>query len=110
MRTSSPRSLFLAAGVALAAGLPGLSSAHSLLLTCRPAAGEMVTCKGEFSDGSDAIGMSVKVQAYDERVLFTGTLGGDSTLGFKRPAGEFFVRLEDGGEHSAEVDHTDIKP
>lgn len=93
-----------------AATLPGLAMAHSLLFTCRPAAESMVRCVGEFSDGSDAAGMAVLVKAYDERVLFKGTLGGDSAWQFKRPAGEFFVRLEDGGEHSAEVDHTDIKP
>lgn len=102
--------LFLSALFMGAAVLPGLSSAHSLLLTCKPAAENMVRCVGEFSDGSDAVGMSVQVKAYDERVLFKGTLGGDSALQFKRPAGEFFVRLEDGGEHSAEVDHTDVKP
>ena len=93
-----------------AAALPGLSSAHSLLLTCKPATDNMVRCVGEFSDGSDAVGMAVLVKGYDERVLFKGTLGGDSSLQFKRPAGEFFVRIEDGGEHSAEVDHTDVKP
>ncbi len=102
--------LFLSILFVGAAALPGLASAHSLLLTCKPAAENMVRCVGEFSDGSDAVGMSVQVQAYDERVLFKGTLGGDSSLQFKRPAGEFFVRLEDGGEHSAEVDHTDVKP
>lgn len=105
-----PRSLCLAAVLAGAAGWPGLVSAHSLLLTCRPAAEGMVRCVGEFSDGSDAAGMSVQVKAYDERVLLKSTLGTDSSWTFKRPAGEFFVRLDDGGEHSAEVDHTDVKP
>lgn len=105
------RSFALSGAVFLgAAVLPGLASAHSLLLTCKPAADSMVRCVGEFSDGSDAVGMAVQVKAYDERVLLKGTLGGDSAWQFKRPAGEFFVRLEDGGEHSAEVDHTDVKP
>lgn len=98
--------LLLAAGLAL----PGLASAHSLLLNCRPAPENMVQCKGEFSDGSDAAGLSVSVQAYDERVLHKGTLGGDSSWAFRQPEGEFFVRLEDGGEHAVEVDHTDVKP
>lgn len=99
--------------LALLVGLCALSggvAAHSLLLTCRPTTGEMVRCVGEFSDGSDAAGMSLLVKAYDERVLFKGTLGGDSAAVFKRPAGEYFVRLEDGGEHAVEVDHTDVKP
>jgi hypothetical protein len=102
--------LLLSSVFVAAVALPGVASAHSLLLTCKPADAGMVRCVGEFSDGADAVGMSVLVKAYDERVLFKGTLGGDSSLQFKRPAGEFFVRLEDGGEHSAEVDHTDVKP
>ncbi len=93
-----------------ASTLPGLASAHSLMLNCKPAAEAMVRCVGEFSDGSDAAGMAVLVKSYDERVLFKSTLGSDSSLQFKRPTGEFFVRLEDGGEHSSEVDHTEIKP
>ena len=93
-----------------ALAVPGVASAHSLLLNCRPAADNMVQCKGEFSDGSDAAGMAIAVKAYDERVLAKGALGSDSTWRFARPAGEYFVRLEDGGEHSAEVDHTDVKP
>lgn len=110
MRDARYRFLFLSTLFMGAAALPGLASAHSLLLTCRPAAESMVRCVGEFSDGSDAVGMAVQVKGYDERVLLKGTLGGDSSLQFKRPAGEFFVRIEDGGEHSAEVDHTDVKP
>ncbi|MBL0917660.1 MAG: hypothetical protein IBJ14_03075 [Hydrogenophaga sp.] len=86
------------------------SAAHSLLLSCKPSADNAVRCVGGFSDGSDAAGMSIQVKAYDERVLAKGTLGGDSAWVFPRPAGEFFVRLEDGGEHAAEVDHADVKP
>ncbi len=89
---------------------PFPAAAHSLLLTCKPTADNGVRCVGGFSDGSDAAGMSIQVKAYDERVLAKGTLGGDSAWVFPRPAGEFFVRLEDGGEHSAEVDHADVKP
>ena len=102
--------LLLCTALVGAAALPGVASAHSLLLTCKPADAGMVRCVGEFSDGADAVGMSVLVKAYDERVLFKGTLGGDSTWRFRLPEGEYFVRLEDGGEHSVEVDHTDVKP
>ena len=110
MREIRYRSLVMSTLFVGAAVLPALSSAHSLLFNCRAAADSMVHCMGEFSDGSDAIGMTVQVMAYDERVLFKGALGGDSSLQFKRPEGEFFVRLEDGGEHSVEVDHTDVAP
>lgn len=106
LRPSLAKAIFLIGAFAL----PAIASAHSLMLNCKPAAEAMVRCVGEFSDGSDAAGMSVQVKSYDERVLFKSTLGSDSSLQFKRPAGEFFVRLEDGGEHSAEVDHADIKP
>jgi hypothetical protein len=110
MSLLSLRSLAGAAAVVSVVVLPAVSSAHSLLLNCKPEAPDTVLCKGEFSDGSDAAGMSLQVKAYDERVLLKGTLDGASSLRFKRPAGEFFVRLDDGGEHSAEVDHGDIKP
>ena len=59
---------------------------------------------------ADAAGISVQVRAYDERVLLRGTLDGRSSLEFKRPGGDYFVRVEDGGEHSAEVDHADVQP
>jgi hypothetical protein len=104
------RSFFPTLLLAASLGLPGLAAAHSLLLNCRPAPDNMVQCKGEFSDGSDAAGMGVTVQAYDERVLNKGTLNGQSAWAFKKPEGEYFVRLEDGVEHSVEVDHTDVKP
>lgn len=110
MPTTLQRALIVSSVFLGSLALPGLSAAHSLLLTCKPTPDSMVRCVGEFSDGSDAVGMAVLVKAYDERVLFKGTLGGDSSLQFKRPEGEFFVRIEDGGEHSAEVDHTDVKP
>jgi hypothetical protein len=93
-----------------AAALPGFSQAHSLLLMCKQLPDDMVRCVGEFSDGSDAAGISVQVRAYDERVLLRGTLDGRSALEFKRPGGDYFVRVEDGGEHSAEVDHADVQP
>jgi hypothetical protein len=110
MRHLSRTRLVKAVLILGATALPGLAAAHSLMLNCKPGEEGMVRCKGEFSDGSDASGMAVLVKSYDERVLFKSTLGSDSTLQFKRPAGEFFVRLEDGGEHSSEVDHTEIKP
>lgn len=112
IRMSPPRARRLFPSLLLAAGLvlPGLASAHSLLLNCRPAPDNMVQCKGEFSDGSDAAGMGITVQAYDERVLNKGSLNGESAWSFRRPEGEFFVRLEDGVEHSVEVDHSDVKP
>lgn len=110
MRKISRFSLIKAALFVGVTTLSGVVSAHSLLLTCRPSIADMVRCQGEFSDGSDAAGMLIQVKAYDERVLAKGTLDGKSSWEFKRPAGEFFVRLEDGGEHAVEVDHTDVKP
>jgi hypothetical protein len=110
MRNTPYPALVRAAFLFVTSMLPVLASAHSLMLSCKPATDGMVRCVGEFSDGSEAAGMSVLVKSYDERVLFKSTLGSDSSLQFKRPAGEFFVRLEDGGEHSSEVDHTEIKP
>lgn len=93
----------------LTALLPGIASAHSLVFACKAEAADTIRCKGEFSDGSDAIGMKYSVLSYDDVALHSGSLGADSSASFKRPAGKFYVRLDDGGEHSAEVDHADIE-
>lgn len=96
----------LAAATLLSAAPP--ATAHSLLLSCKKLGAEQVRCQAEFSDGSDAAGMTLQVRSYDDRVLLNTTLGTDSAVSFKRPAGEFYVRLSDGGEHAVEVDHADI--
>lgn len=94
------------------AGLMAVSqsaSAHNPLCLCRNVAGGQVSCKGGFSDGSGAPGVTLDVVGYNEKTLVKGKLGANSTLVFKRPAGEFYVVFDAGPGHVVEVDHTDIK-
>ncbi|EKT4525030.1 hypothetical protein QEM13_004368 [Pseudomonas putida] len=81
--------------------------AHNPMCECTEA-GEQITCKGGFSDGSGAPGVTLDVIGYDEQVLVGGKLGEDSTLTFKRPDGEFYVLFDAGPGHVVEVDHADI--
>ncbi|MGE8321596.1 MAG: hypothetical protein ACN6OX_00780 [Pseudomonas sp.] len=91
--------LVLAAGTALA---------HNPMCECEELASGQVRCTGGFSDGSGAPGVTLDVIGYDEQVLVGGKLGDDSTLTFKRPAGEFYVLFDAGPGHVVEVDYADI--
>ncbi|KNX76963.1 hypothetical protein HU735_04190 [Pseudomonas sp. BW16M2] len=81
--------------------------AHNPMCECTEH-GEQITCKGGFSDGSGAPGVTLDVIGYDEQVLVASKLGDDSTLTFKRPEGEFYVLFDAGPGHVVEVDHADI--
>jgi hypothetical protein len=81
--------------------------AHNPMCECTES-GEQITCKGGFSDGSGAPGVTLDVIGYDEQVLVASKLGADSTLSFKRPDGEFYVLFDAGPGHVVEVDHADI--
>ncbi len=86
-----------------------LGWAHNPVCICTKHGGNEVRCVGGFSDGSKAAGVKLDVIAYDETIVHAGKLGPDSTIIFKRPAGEFYVLFDAGPGHVVEVDHTDIK-
>ncbi|TLP52932.1 MULTISPECIES: hypothetical protein [Pseudomonas] len=81
--------------------------AHNPMCDCTES-GDQITCKGGFSDGSGAPGVTLDVIGYDEQVLMASKLGDDSTFTFKRPDGEFYVLFDAGPGHVVEVDHADI--
>lgn len=89
-------------------GLAGPAMAHNPMCQCEPIEGEQIKCTGGFSDGSGAPGVTLDVIGYDETVLVPGKLGDDSTLTFKRPAGEFYVLFDAGPGHVVEIDYADI--
>lgn len=89
-------------------GLAGPAMAHNPMWQCEPIEGEQIKCTGGFSDGSGAPGVTLDVIGYDETVLVPGKLGDDSTLTFKRPAGEFYVLFDAGPGHVVEIDYADI--
>ncbi len=85
---------------ALLLGLSGAALAHNPICECEEVQAGEIRCKGGFSDGSGAPGVTLDVIGYDEQILVPGKLGADSTLTFKRPDGEFYV-LFDAGPHTA---------
>lgn len=88
--------------------LAAFAQAHSPRLACH-ADGEYVVCEGGFSDGSSAKGVEIKVMSYEDKVLWRGALDAESSVRFKRPQQDFYVRFEGGEGHSLEVDHGDIR-
>ncbi|WP_110973144.1 hypothetical protein [Pseudomonas huaxiensis] len=88
--------------------LAGPALAHNPMCQCEPIDGEQIKCTGGFSDGSGAPGVTLDVIGYDESVLVPGKLGDDSSLTFKRPAGEFYVLFDAGPGHVVEIDYADI--
>lgn len=100
------RILALAAGLA-AACLASPARAHYPYCTCAMENGQIV-CKGGFSDGTGAEGVTLDVISYDEEILVPGKFGPDSTVHFERPAGEFYVLFDAGPGHVVEVDWRDI--
>ena len=103
-----PNVLRSAAGIALLS-LSGLALAHNPMCQCEAVDAENIRCTGGFSDGSGAPGVTLDVIGYDESILVPGKLAEDSTLTFKKPAGEFYVLFDAGPGHIVEIDHTEIE-
>lgn len=82
--------------------------AHGAFCTCVSLDAEQVRCRGGFMGGGPAPGVTLDVIGYDQTIHLQGKLGADSTLTFKRPAGEFYVLLDGGPGYMAEVDHSEI--
>jgi hypothetical protein len=68
-----------------------------------------IVCKGGFSDGTGAEGVTLDVIAYDENILVPGKFGSDSVVRFEKPPGEFYVLFDAGPGHVVEVDWRDIE-
>lgn len=96
----------LASALALAAPA---CLAHNAFVECEAIDDGRIRCTGGLSDGSAAPGVTLDVIGYDERVLVNGQLGDDSRFTFPRPNGEFYVLLDLGAGHTAELDYKQIK-
>ncbi|MDH4990673.1 hypothetical protein QEZ48_07495 [Aquamicrobium lusatiense] len=86
--------------------LPAL--AHNPIAECSVVEGATIECRGGFSDGSGAAGVTLDVISYDEQVLVPGKLDDDSKLRFKRPEGEFYILFDAGPGHVVEIDYHDV--
>ncbi|QXI26878.1 hypothetical protein [Pseudomonas vanderleydeniana] len=103
------RRLLSSAALIAASGLSLNAWAHNPMCECKQIDAEQIQCKGGFSDGSGAAGVTLDVIGYDETVLVPGKLGDDSTLTFKKPATDFYVLFDAGPGHVVEVDKADIE-
>lgn len=103
------RRLLASAALLATTGLSPNAWAHNPMCECKQIDAEQIRCKGGFSDGSGAAGVTLDVIGYDETVLVPGKLGDDSTLTFKKPGGDFYVLFDAGPGHVVEVDHADIE-
>jgi len=92
--------------VFIACASPAL--AHNILCACYANNDQTITCEGGFSDGGSAKGLKVKVISYKEDVLVDTKLDDSSTVTFKQPEGEFYILIDGGPGHSAEIDYADI--
>ncbi|PJX26065.1 hypothetical protein CAP48_08600 [Advenella sp. S44] len=82
--------------------------AHNPVASCKAVGADKVLCKGGFSDGSAAPGVTLDVISYDEKVLLPGKLSEDSTLEFKKPDQEFYILFDAGPGHVVEIDQSEI--
>ena len=92
----------------LALGNTAPVMAHGMYCQCQAVGDGQVRCNGGLSDGTGLPGATLDVLGYDEKILVAGKLGDDSSFTFAAPDGEFYVLLEMGPGHTAEVDHKDI--
>lgn len=70
---------------------------------------DKVQCVGSYSDGSSTAGVPIQVLDYNDKVLFAGQLDQDNRIEFAKPAGEYYVKFDDGPGHILEVDYNDIQ-
>ncbi|MGH8812338.1 MAG: hypothetical protein ACREXO_10040 [Advenella sp.] len=106
--SNSTRSAFLTGVFFLAALATTSAWAHNPVASCKAVSTDKVLCKGGFSDGSAAPGVTLDVISYDEKVLLPGKLSQDSTLEFKKPEQEFYILFDAGPGHVVEIDQSEI--
>ncbi len=58
-----------------------------------------ITCNGEFSDGSSAAGVAMRVINAQKKVMIEGSMDEDSEYTFKKPGGVFTVIFDAGPGH-----------
>jgi len=102
------RSVCAASVIFLSALASASAWAHNPVASCKAVGADKVLCKGGFSDGSAAPGVTLDVISYDEKVLLPGKLSQDSTLEFAKPDQEFYILFDAGPGHVVEIDQSEI--
>lgn len=99
----------IAACAALWLGLAAqLAHAHVPICRCH-LEGTQVVCKGGYDDDSLAIDVPIHVIDAQERVLASGKTDSRAQFTFELPEGDFYILMDSGVGHTAEVDRADIK-
>lgn len=92
----------------VACGFASSALAHFPFCTCK-AEGSEIVCEGGFSDGSGAEGVTVDLISYDEELIQSTALNGQSLTRLDPYAGEFYILLDAGPGHTVEIDWTEIE-
>jgi len=82
--------------------------AHSPYCQCK-LEGNFIVCQGGFSDGSGAEGIQLDVITYDEDIILSSALDGQSSIRFPRPDGDFYILMDAGPGHIVEIDWPEIE-
>jgi hypothetical protein len=73
--------------------------AHTPYMACFDNGDGTITCNGEFSDGSSAAGVAVRVVDENDKILLSGRMDDDGEYTFGKPAGVFTVVFDAGPGH-----------
>ena len=102
------KSLGLAALVAVAI-FSGTADAHTLKIDCKKTSTTDVVCRGLFSDGEVARGMTIQlVDESSDKVLATAKTDVEGKYAFKVPAPEYSVVIQASKAEIASISGEDI--
>ena len=73
--------------------------AHTPFMACFDNGNGTITCNGEFSDGSSAAGVAMRVIDAQGKIRIEGSMDEDSEYTFKKPKGTFTVIFDAGPGH-----------
>lgn len=82
--------------------------AHTPFCTCYENGDGSVTCEGGFSDGSTSAGNMMIVKDGNGKILVKGRMDEDGEFSFKKPEGNYSVKMDGGDMHVVTIDSEDI--
>ncbi len=85
--------------------------AHYTVMSCQfkpDSQRTVIDCEVGFTDGSKAVGKTVKLFSYDEELLATKKSDRISCVQFQKPAGEYYIFFDSGHEFPVEVDYGEL--
>jgi hypothetical protein len=94
--------------IAVVLGFGTAVYAHTLRIECKKMTGDMVVCRGVFSDGELARRLPVIIIDDEERVLSMGMTDVKGEYTFTAPGPEYNVVIEGDRAHTAGMSSLDI--